>query len=71
MPDEADSEETQKVNSALTSARAAYSKLRKRAQVLKLAKDQGWHVARELSVLQDEDEDPLIKKAMKNAHKRY
>lgn len=56
--------------SALENARAAYDKLRQRAQVLKLARDQGWHVAKELSVLQDEEEDPLVKKAMKNAQKR-
>ena len=54
----------------MASSRAAYGKLRQRAQVLKVARDQGWHVARELSVLQDEEEDPLLKKAMKNANKR-
>ena len=63
-------EHAEKVDSALASARAAYGKLRQRAQVLKVAKDQGWHVARELSVLQDEEEDLLLKKAMKNAQKR-
>ena len=71
MPDDEESEEAGKVTSALTSARAAYGKLRQRAQVLKVARDQGWHVARELSVLHDEEEDPLVKKAMKNAQKRY
>lgn len=55
------------VTEALVSARTAYEKLRQRAQVLKVARDQGWHVARELSILQDEGEDPLLKKAMKNA----
>ena len=58
-----------KVDLALSSARSAYGKLRQRAQVLKVARDQGWHVARELAVLQDEGEDPLLKKAMKNAKK--
>ena len=56
--------------SALASARAAYNKLRQRASVLKVAKDQGWGVAKELSILQDEAEDPLLKKAMKNVAKR-
>ena len=54
-----------KVDQALVSARAAYVKLRQRAQVLKVARDQGWNVARELAILQDEGEDPLLKKAMK------
>ena len=62
--------EKQKVTKALVSARSAYEKLRQRATVLKVARDQGWHVARELSLLQDQEEDPLLKKAMKNAAKR-
>ena len=57
------------VEGALGSARAAYEKLRQRAQVLKVAREQGWHLARELAILQDEGEDPLLKKAMKNAKK--
>ena len=59
--------ETQRVVCALANARTAYSKLRLRASVLKVAKDQGWGVAKELAILHDEEEDPLLKKAMKNA----
>jgi hypothetical protein len=55
---------------ALAGARTSYEKLRQRAAVLKVAKDQGWPVARELAILQDQEEDPLLKKAMKNAGKR-
>ena len=62
--------EKEKVAKALASGRSAYEKLRQRATVLKVARDQGWHVARELSLLQDQEEDPLLKKAMKNAAKR-
>ena len=70
MPEPDASIEAEKITVALTSARAAYEKLRQRASVLKVAKDQGWSVARELAILQDQEEDPLIKKAMKNAAKR-
>jgi DNA-binding transcriptional regulator YhcF (GntR family) len=70
MPEPDVSIEAEKITVALTSARAAYEKLRQRASVLKVAKDQGWSVARELAILQDQEEDPLIKKAMKNAAKR-
>ena len=70
MDDEEEAEKLVKVDQALVSARAAYVKLRQRAQVLKVARDQGWNVARELAILQDEGEDPLLKKAMRNAQKR-
>ena len=69
VDDEEEAEKLVKVDQALVSARAAYVKLRQRAQVLKVARDQGWNVARELAILQDEGEDPLLKKAMKNAKK--
>ena len=65
-----DSDEAAKVELSIIKAKAAYEKLRQRAVVLKVAKDQGWPVAKELSILQDQGEDPLIKKAMKNAAKR-
>ena len=71
MPPVEDSVEAEKVETAVVKAKAAYEKLRQRAVVLKVARDQGWSVAKELSILQDEGEDPLIKKAMKNAAKRY
>ena len=64
-----DSDEAAKVELSIIKAKAAYEKLRQRAVVLKVAKDQGWPVAKELSILQDQGEDPLIKKAMKNAAK--
>ena len=61
----------EKVESILTTSRAAYEKLRQRATVLKVAREQGWHVAKELATLQDQEEDPLLKKAIKNASRRY
>ena len=70
LPDEEDDPQTVHCASALTSSRAAYEKLRQRAVVLKVARDQGWHVARELATLQDQEEDPLLKKAIKNAARR-
>jgi hypothetical protein len=70
MPEPILSIEAEKVTTALVSSRAAYEKLRQRASVLKVAKDQGWSVAKELAILQDQEEDPLIKKAMKNAAKK-
>ena len=70
MPDDDGILEKQKVVSALGNARTAYNKLRLRASILKVAKDQGWGVAKELAILQDEEEDPLLKKAMKNALKK-
>ena len=71
LPEDENALEKPKVVKALASGRSAYERLRQRATVLKVARDQGWHVARELSILQDQDEDPLLKKAMKNAAKRY
>ena len=70
MPSTEDSEEAEKVAVALSSSRAAYEKLRQRAMVLRVAREQGWHVAKELATLQDQEEDPLLKKAMKNASRR-
>ena len=70
MPAAENNAQTVRCDSALTSSRSAYEKLRQRAVVLKVARDQGWHVARELASLQDQDEDPLLKKAMKNASRR-
>ena len=70
LPEEEDDVQTTRCTSALASSRAAYEKLRQRAVVLKVARDQGWHVARELASLQDQDEDPLLKKAIKNAARR-
>ena len=70
ITDADESEEAQKVAKALASSRAAYEKLRQRAMVLRVAREQGWHVAKELATLQDQEEDPLLKKAMKNASRR-
>ena len=70
MPPVEESEEAVKIEISLTNAKTAYEKLRQRAVVLKVARDQGWIVAKELSILQDQGEDPLIKKAMKNAAKK-
>ena len=71
LPDEEEDPQQIRCEAALTSSRAAYEKLRQRAVVLKVARDQGWHVARELASLQDQEEDPLLKKAIKNAARRY
>ena len=70
LPDDDGVLEAEKVVSALVSARSAYEKLRQRAEVLKVAREQGWTVAKELSSLQDQEENPLLKKAMKNVAKR-
>ena len=69
MSDESD--ELTTVNRALDNSRLAYVKLRQRAVVLKVARDQGWPVAKELSALQDQEEEPLLKKAIKNATRRF
>ena len=71
LPDVEESEEAEKVLSALTTSRATFEKLRQRATVLKVAQEQGWHVAKKLATLQDQEEDPLLKKVIKNATKRY
>ena len=70
ITDADESEEAEKIAKALASSRLAYEKLRQRAMVLRVAREQGWHVAKELATLQDQEEDPLLKKAMKNASRR-
>ena len=70
LPEEEDDQQMVRCTSALANSRAAYEKLRQRAVVLKVARDQGWHVAKELASLQDQEEDPLLKKAIKNAARR-
>ena len=70
LPAEEDDPQQVMCDTVLGSTRSAYEKLRQRAVVLKVARDQGWHVARELSSLQDQEEDPLLKKAIKNPSRR-